>query len=74
MVGGFNKTRGCTSSKYLIFFANEYLKFTCMSNGCGPAMKIFTKVPFSVIRMQGHISVVFVADLTYMETLMKVVA
>ena len=22
--------------KYLIFFANEYLKFTCMSNGYGP--------------------------------------
>ena len=36
--------------KYLVFFANEYLKFTCMPNGYGHAMKIFTKitkVPFS---------------------------
>ena len=38
--------------KYLVFFANEYLKFTCMPNGYGHAMKIFTKitkVPFSVL-------------------------
>ena len=51
--------------KYLIFFANEYLKFTRMTNWYGPAMRIFTKitkVPFSVLRMQGHTSVVYVND------------
>ena len=51
--------------KYLHSFANEYHKFTCMPNGYGPAMKIFTKitkVPFSVLRMQGHTSVVYVDD------------
>ena len=48
--------------KYLNIFANMYLKFTCMSNGYGPAMKMFTKitkVPFSVLRMQGHTSVIY---------------
>ena len=28
--------------KYLNFFANEYLRFTCIPNGYGPAMRIFT--------------------------------
>ena len=49
----------------LNFFENEYLKFTCMPNGYGPAIRIFTKiteVPFSVPRMQGHASVVYVDD------------
>ena len=58
------------NQKYLKFFANEYLKFTCMPNGYGYAMygyamRIFTKItkaPFSVLRMQGHTSVVFVDD------------
>ena len=48
---------------YLKIFANEYLKSTCMPNGHGPAMRIFTKitkVPFSVLRMQGHTSIVYV--------------
>ena len=39
--------------KYLICFANQYLKFTCMPNGYSPAMRIFTKitkVPFSILR------------------------
>ena len=47
------------------FFANEHFKFTCMSNGHGPVMRIFTKitkVPFSVLRMQSHTSVVYVDD------------
>ena len=51
--------------KYLKFFANVYLKFTCMLNEYGSAMTIFTKitkVPFSVLRMQGHTSVVYVDD------------
>ena len=51
--------------KYLKRFASEYLKFTCLPNGYGPAMRIFakfTKVPFSVVKMQGHTSVVYVDD------------
>ena len=43
--------------KYLYFFANGYLKFTYTPNWYGPTMRIFTKitkVPFSVLRMQGH--------------------
>ena len=28
---------------YLTFFIEEYLKFVCMPNRCGPAMRIFTK-------------------------------
>ena len=51
--------------KYLKCFANEYLKFTCTPNGYGPAMRIFTKITkalFSVLRMQGHTSVVYVDD------------
>ena len=49
--------------KSLTFFENEYLKFTFMQNGYGSAMRIFTKitkVPFSVLRMQGHTSIVYV--------------
>ena len=49
--------------KYLNFFANEYFKFTCMSYGYGSAMRISTKttkVPFLVLRMQGHTSAVYV--------------
>ena len=51
--------------KYLNVFENDYLKFTCMPNGYGPITRIFTKitkVPFSVLRMQGHTSVVYVGD------------
>ena len=29
---------------YLTFFVEEYLKFVCMPNGYGPAMRIFTKI------------------------------
>ena len=50
---------------YLKLFANQYLKFTCMPNGYDPAMRIFTKitkVPFSVLRMQGHTSIVYIDD------------
>ena len=60
--------------KYLNVFANEFLKFPCVPNGYGPAMRIFTKitkVPFSVLRMQGHTSVIYV-DYSYKKTLTKV--
>ena len=55
--------------KYLKFFTNGYLKFTCIPNGYGPAMRIFTKimkVPFSILRVQGHTSVVYV-DSSYLQ-------
>ena len=51
--------------KHLNFFANGYIKFTCMPNGYGPTIRIFTKitkVPFLVLRMQGHTSAVYVDD------------
>ena len=43
--------------------------FKFMPNGYGPAMRTFTKitkVPFSVLRMQGHTSVVY-ADYSYLQ-------
>ena len=43
--------------KHLNFFANGYIKFTCIPNGYSPTIRIFTKitkVPFLVLRMQGH--------------------
>ena len=51
--------------KYLQLFTNEYLKFTYVRNGYGLLMRIFTnitKVPFSVLTMQGHTLVVYVHD------------
>ena len=51
---------------YLTFFVEEYLKFVCMPNGHGPAMRIFTKIseiPFSILREKGFLSVVYVNDL-----------
>ena len=50
---------------YLTFFVEEYLKFVCMPNGYGPAMRIFTKIskiPFSILREKGFLSVVYVDD------------
>ena len=43
----------------------KYFKFTGMPNGYCEAMRLFTKimkVPFSVLRENGHLSVVFVDD------------
>ena len=42
---------------FLTFFVEEYLKFVCMPNGYGPAMRIFTKISFSVCRQKGFLSV-----------------
>ena len=42
-------------------FVDEYLKFVCMPNGYGQAMRFFTrisKIPFSVLRERGFLSVV----------------
>ena len=49
---------------YLTFFV-EYLNFVCMPNGYGPTMRIFTnisKIPFSILRKKGFLSVVYVDD------------
>ena len=49
--------------KYLKFVVlSKVYQYTCMPNGYGPAMCIFTKVPFSHLRSKGFISVVFVDD------------
>ena len=50
---------------YLTFFIEEYLKFVCMPNGYESAMRIFTKIskiPFSILREKGFLSVVYVDD------------
>ena len=53
--------------KYFKFrWAEKFFQFCGMSNGFGPAMKIFTKTlkpPFSILRQNGHASVVF-ADMS----------
>ena len=52
--------------KYLKFVVlSKIYQYTCMPNGYGSAMRIFTKVskfPFSQLRSKGFISVVFVDD------------
>ena len=50
---------------YLTFFCEKYIKIVCMPNGYGPAMRMFTKiskVPFSILREEGHISIMYVDD------------
>lgn len=42
--------------EYLKFLHNKLFQYTCMSNGYGPAMRIFTKlckVPFTCLRSRG---------------------
>ena len=55
-----------THHKYLKFTFDDLFQFTCMPNGYGPAMRVFTetsKVPFGHLRGLGHNSVVYVDDL-----------
>ena len=55
--------------KYLMFIFGSLLQFRSMPNGCGPAMRIFTKkskVPFEHLRSQGQNSVVYV-DSSYLQ-------
>ena len=54
--------------KYLKFFANAILSLTCQMGMVLPWQSItkITKVPFSVLRMQGHTSVVYV-DNSYIQ-------
>ena len=52
-------------SKYLKFMFGNLFQFTSISNGYGPAMRIFTKisrVTFGHLRSQGHNSVAYVVD------------
>ena len=54
-----------THQKYLKFTFDDLYQFTCMQNGYGPAMRVFTKtskVPFGHLRSLGHNSVVYVDD------------
>ena len=55
-----------TNQKYFKFhWEGHYFQFSGMPNGYGPAMRIFTKQlkpVFSVLRSNGHISVIFVDD------------
>ena len=54
-----------THQKYLKFTFNNLFQFTCMPNGYGSAMRVFTKiskVPFEYLRSLGHNSVVYVDD------------
>ena len=54
--------------KYLKFIFGNLFQCTSMSNGYGPAMRIFTKIkiPFGHLRSKGHISVVYV-DNSYLQ-------
>ena len=54
-----------THQKYLKFTFDNLFQFTCMPNGYGSAMRVFTKisrVPFGHLRSLGHNSVVYVDD------------
>ena len=51
--------------KFLKFIFDNLFRFTCIPNGYGPAMRVFTKisqVPFSHLRSLSHNSVVYVDD------------
>ena len=54
-----------TYQKYLKFTFDDLFQFIFMPNGCGPAMRVFTKVskvPFGHLRSLGYNSVVYVGD------------
>ena len=54
-----------THQKYLKFTFDDLFQFTCMPNGYGPAMKVFTKiskVPFGHLISLSYNSVVYVDD------------
>ena len=54
-----------THQKYLKSIFDGLFQFTCMPNGYGPAMRVFTKmskVPFGHLKSLGHNSVVYVDD------------
>ena len=60
---------------YLTFFVEEYLKFVCMPNGYGPAMRIFTKIskiPFSIFREKGFLSVAMLMTYTSKVMIMRI--
>ena len=54
-----------THQKYLKSVFDALFQFTCMPNGYGSAMRVFTKmskVPFGHLKSLGHNSVVYVDD------------
>ena len=54
-----------THQKYVKFTFDDLFQFTCMPNGYGPAMRVFTKISkvlFGHLRSLGHNSVVYVDD------------
>ena len=58
-----------THQKYLKFTFDDLSQFTCMPNGYGPAMSVFTKiskVPSRHLRSVGNNTVVYVHD-SYLE-------
>ena len=54
-----------THQKYLKFTSDDCFHFTCIANGCGLAMRVFTKISnilFGYLISLGHNSVVYVDD------------
>ena len=54
-----------THQKYLKFTSDDCFHFTCITNGCGLAMRVFTKISnvlFGYLISLGHNSVVYVDD------------
>ena len=41
-----------THQKYLKFTFDDLFQFTCMPNGCGPALRVFNKL-FKVLSKSG---------------------
>ena len=61
----FSATIHLTHQTYLKFWFDDLLQFTCMPNGCRPAMRVFTKiskVPFGHLTSLGDNSVIYVDD------------
>ena len=54
--------------KYLKFYFNNLFQFTGVSNGCGPALRVFIKIskaPPSHLLSKGQNSVVSVVSVSY---------
>ena len=61
----FSATIHLTHQKYLKFLFDDLFQFTCIPNGCRPAMRVFTKiykVPFGHLRSLGHNSIMYLDD------------
>ena len=61
----FSATIHLTHQKYLKFLFDDLFQFTCIPNGCRPAMRVFTKiskVPSGHLRSLGHNSIMYLDD------------